>query len=162
MKGISNKKHTIDLLFPILLWAVLLICPIFTVLLGIHFYEKTTDRITSNYETRTALSYLREKIHQNDESDAISIGTLGEVESLIIEQTYGDKLYKTYIYSYENALWELMAQDGLSVSPTDGTKILDVKGFSMEETAPGIFVFSCTNEIGQTVSTTVSTISQSF
>ena len=72
MKGVSNHKHMIDILFPIMLWAILLICSVFAMILGIHFYEKTTNRISSNYETRTALSYLREKIHQNDQCESIS------------------------------------------------------------------------------------------
>ena len=162
MKGVSSRKHMIDLLFPIMLWAILLICSVFAMILGIHFYEKTTNRISSNYETRTALSYLREKIHQNDQCESISIGSLDDAQALVFEQTYGDTLYKTYIYEYENALWELMVQDGVQASLKDGTKILDVEDFSMEETSPGIFTFSCTNQAGNTVTATVTSVSQSF
>ena len=162
MKGVLGRKHMIDVLFPIMLWAVLLICSVFAMVLGIHFYEKTTNRISSTYETRTALSYLREKIHQNDQNQSISIGSFDETEALIFEQTYGDKLYKTYIYEYENALWELMLQDGVQASCKDGTKILDVREFSMKEISPGIFIFSCTNEAGKPSTITVTSISQSF
>ena len=48
-------KHKLDLLFPMMLWSVLLICSVFTILIGIHFYENTNERISSNYETRTLL-----------------------------------------------------------------------------------------------------------
>ena len=162
MKGVSHRKHMIDVIFPIMLWAILLICSILAIILGIHFYEQTTARISSNYETRTALSYLREKIHQNDQYQSISIGSFDETEALVFEQVYGNSLYQTYIYEYENALWEITLQDGVLASCEDGTKILDVKDFSMEESAPGIFIFTCTNEAGKTVSITVASVSQSF
>lgn len=162
MKGVSNRKHMIDILFPIMLWAILLICSVFAMILGIHFYEKTTNRISSNYETRTALSYLREKIHQNDQCESISISSFDGAEALVFEETYGDLLYRTYIYEYENALWELMVQDGVNASLKDGTKILDVDDFSMKETSSGIFTFSCTNQAGNTVTATVTSVSQSF
>lgn len=151
-------KHKLDLLFPMMLWGVLLICSVFTILLGIHFYENTNERISSNYETRTALSYMREKIHQNDAAGAISIGNLDASDSLIIEQTYNDKTYYTYIYAYENALWELMVQDGIEVSPEDGTKIMDVSDFTMREIRPGVFHFSCKNATGKEVSATISSV----
>lgn len=151
-------KHKLDLLFPILLFGCLSICAVFTILVGIHFYEDTSDRIASNYESRTALSYLREKIHQNDENGNISLGTFEGNDCLIIEQTYEDKFYYTYIYAYENALWELTVQDGIDVSPEDGTKILDVAGFYMEESETGRFHFTYTNADGRTITSTVSAL----
>ena len=152
-------KHKLDLLFPILLFGCLSICAVFTILIGIHFYEDTTERISSNYESRTALSYLREKIHQNDENGNISLGTLAGNDSLIIRHNYNENLYYTYIYVYENALWELIIQDGVEVSPKDGTKILDVSDFRMEESAAGRFHFSYTNADGHTVTSTVTALS---
>ena len=153
-------KHKLDLLFPIMLWGSLLICCVFSILIGIRFYERTTDQISATYESRTALSYLREKIHQNDEYGNISLGTLDGVDSLIIEQTYHDKIFYTYIYAYENALWELMVQDGIDVSPKDGTKILEVTDLTMEESAKGLFQFTYTNPEGQIIRSSVSVLSQ--
>lgn len=153
-------KHKLDLLFPMLLWGALLICCVFSILIGIRFYERTTDQISATYESRTALSYLREKIHQNDENGNISLGTLDGVDSLIIEQTYHDKIFFTYIYAYENALWELMVQDGIDVSPKDGTKILEVTDLKMKESAKGLFQFTYTNPDGRSITSTVSVLSQ--
>lgn len=158
MKDGANQKHMIDLLFPILLWTVLLICSIFTIVLGIHFYQKSTERISSTYEVRTVLSYVREKIHQADTEAAVSLGFLDDTESLILKQHSGNQIYNTYIYAYENALFELTTLDGVTLSPKDGTKILDVDGFTIVEESPGIFTFSCTDTAGHVVSTTVATI----
>lgn len=152
-------KHKLDLLFPFMLWGALLVCCVLTILMGIHFYENTNERISATYESRTALSYLREKIHQNDEHRNISLGTLNGNDSLIIQQSYNEKTYFTYIYVYEHALWELMAQDGISVSPEDGTKILEVQDLQMEEPEPGRFHFSYTDTDGHKITASVSTLS---
>lgn len=152
-------KHKLDLIFPILLWGMLLICAVFTILVGIHFYENTTERISNNFDARTALSYLREKIHQNDEDGSISLGQFADQDSIIIQQTINETIYYTYIYAYENALWELTAQEGIDLSPSDGTKIIDVKDFHMEEISSGHFYFSCKNQDGYEISTKVSAIS---
>lgn len=158
MKGISTQKHMIDLLFPIMLWAVLLICSIFTIVLGIHFYQESTERISSTYEVRTVLSYVREKIHQADAEHAVSLGFLGDTESLILKQYSGEQLYITYIYAYEDALFELTTIDGVTLSPKDGTKIFDVDDFTITEDASGVYTFSCTDADGHMISTTVSTV----
>ncbi len=158
MKKKFQQKHVIDLLFPIMLWAVLLICSIFTIILGIHFYQESTKRISSTYEIRTVLSYVREKIHQADSGQAVSVGFLGNTQSLILQQYSGEQSYTTYIYAYNDALWELTALGEAALSPEDGTKIFDIADFTITEKASGIYTFSCTDADGHTVSATVSTI----
>lgn len=49
-----------------------------------------------NYESRTVLSYLTEKIHQND-NGTVTIGSVDGTDSLIIRQDYDGEEYCTYI-----------------------------------------------------------------
>ena len=75
MRSQRNKKHTIDLLFPIALFFVLAVSSLIVVLLASNVYRNTTRMEQSNYESRTALSYVVGKIHQNDEQGSVALGS---------------------------------------------------------------------------------------
>ena len=62
----TARKHTIDILFPWALFGLLAICGLLVLILAADIYQDTTTMADENYESRTVLSYLAEKIHQND------------------------------------------------------------------------------------------------
>ena len=62
----TARKHTIDILFPWALFGLLAICGLLVLILAADIYQDTTTMADENYESRTVLSYLTEKIHQND------------------------------------------------------------------------------------------------
>ena len=63
-----KKKHVIDLLFPIALLFVFSISAIFVVLFASNIYQNTVEKSSLNYSSSMILSYISEKIHQNDEN----------------------------------------------------------------------------------------------
>ena len=66
-----RRRHVIDLLFPIALFLVLAASSLFLVILAANVYQKSVAWEESNYESRTCLSYVTEKIRQNDEKAAL-------------------------------------------------------------------------------------------
>ena len=108
-----------------------------------------------NDVSRTALSYISEKIHQGDSGDAVHLGTFDGLDALAIQQTVGDDSYTTYIYLYEKELKELFIKDGVQARASAGKTILSISDFSMEELKNGLFSFTCTDENGESASTIV-------
>ena len=99
----KGRQHTIDFIFPLAVLFVFTVSAFTVLLLSAHVYADQTARTQSDYQAATPLSYIREKVRQNDQSGALSIGSLDGQTSLILqaEDTY------TYIYSYEGYLKEL-------------------------------------------------------
>ncbi len=77
MKRRNEKKHVIDFLFPL---AVFFSCwrhhrsPLW--FLHRDFYSRQVKTSSASYSGRTALAYVTEKMHQNDENGAIADGPL--------------------------------------------------------------------------------------
>lgn len=160
MKRQSEHKHIIDLLFPPALFFVLAASSIALVVLSSGFYSRQVEQSESGNASRTALSYVTEKLHQNDESDRVETGVFDGEKSLVIHQDYDGVEYITYLYLYDGFLRELFIKDGVSASASDGREILAVDSFDFEEVSPGLFYFSCTNEDGSVSDTYVSLKSQ--
>lgn len=144
-----RRGHVIDLLFPIALFLVLAASSLFLVILAANTYRKSVMWEESNYESRTCLSYVTEKIRQGDERGAVETGTFDGIPCLIFRQNFGAADYVTYLYSYEGRLCELFVQEGVSVRASDGQGILDVNGLSITEPEKGVFRISCLDDSGR-------------
>ena len=84
---------------------------------------------SDSYSGRTALAYVTEKMHQNDENGAIADGTFDGENALVIRRRYDEKDYVTYLYAYDGYLRELFIRDGTEAKASDGRKILATKDF---------------------------------
>lgn len=156
MKNRTAGKHMIDILFPITLFFVLAASALMVIVLAAKIYENTTENSYRNHQSRIALSYISEKIHQSDGEGDIFIDQFEDCDALIFEQTFDDKDYRTYIYYYDGALRELFAKEDVEISLSDGKVILELQEFSMKEAADGLLYFSCTDTENQIADSYVS------
>lgn len=141
----QKNNHMIDFLFPVVLFFVFALCAMTVLLLAANVYRETTETSSLNYTARTSLSYISEKIHQNDEDGNVYVGEFKGNEAIVMEQD----TCVTYIYMYEGSLMELYARKNADVTASSGTKILDVDGFEIKETSKGLISISCTDADGQ-------------
>lgn len=162
MRFNTNKKHMIDLLFPVTLLFVFAVSSLTVILLAANIYQTVTKSASLHYSARTSLAYVSEKIHQNDAGGAVSLGTFDGTDALILQQTIDGNAYYTYIYEYENNLMELFVKDGVEASLSAGHIILPTADFTMEELKDGLFRFSCTDADGQSAATIVGVKSSSI
>ena len=143
MKLLSQKRHAIDFLFPVTVFFVFTISALTVILLAARIYQSTTDDSQRNYTSGTALSYLTEKLRQNDREDGIFL-------DVVLRQETADASYLTYLYAWDGQLRELYVKEGTTLSPSAGKSILPVKEFSVEETENQVITFRCTDTSGET------------
>lgn len=156
MKRRNEKKHVIDFLFPLAVFFVLAASAVTLVVLASGFYSRQVKASSDSYSGRTTLAYVTEKLHQNDENGAVSVGNFDGSDALVIRQSYGGKEYVTYLYAYDGYLRELFIQEGTEAKASDGRKILETKAFEAREESDGIFYLYCENEDGKKTDTFVS------
>jgi len=156
MNNRSQKKHPIDTLFPITLFLVLTIFALMIIALAAKIYENTAQNSHRNHQSRIALSYISEKVHQAGSDCAISIDQFEQVDALVFEQFYEDSKYHTYIYYHDGALRELFAREDATISLSNGKIILELQDFSMKVADVGLLYFSCTDHENQTADSYVS------
>lgn len=150
-----KRRHMIDLLFPVALFFVFTLSAVTLILLAAGVYRATTENSSLQYTSRTSLAYLSEKIHQCDENGGVFLGTLDGYDALVLEQTYGEDTYHTYIYACEETLKELFIRDGVEAAAKNGRTILEVKDFSMEQVSDRLLRFTCTDMQDRTSSAVI-------
>ena len=150
------KKHSAQLL-PVLLLAVFLLLSVLTAVRTAGIYKKVLDR-SDRMDRSTALTYITEKVRQNDTAGALRIGTIGQCQALVITQ--GDAIvYDTYIYCYDGSLRELMIKRELTPAPEMGRSLLpmDLLELTLEE---GLLRIRCTDGTGETLERSVALMTQ--
>ena len=156
MREQTERKHVIDFLFPLALFFVLTATSVALVVLASGTYSRQVQDSEDSFVSRTALSYVTEKIHQADEYGAVYAGTFDGQDAIVICQTYSEQTYMTYLYEYDGYLRELFIQDGVDAKASDGCRILASDSFSFEESQEGLFHLYCTNKDGSISDTYVS------
>lgn len=148
----QERGHVIDLLFTLALFCVFAASSFLVVLMGANIYKQTVTQMTQNYNTRTSLSYLAEKIRQNDITDGIRIGEVEGATALILEQKVGESTYQTWIYSSGGELREVMVAQGTKVKAADGQPIMELADLQVDRSPEGLLSLTTIDPDG-TVST---------
>lgn len=162
----QEKNFIVDVLFVLALFGVFTVSALMLVTVGADVYRHTVEDMDSNYETRTSVAYITEKIRQNDISlpkehsqQSITIGTLADTPALILTQDIDGELYCTYLYLHDGYLKELFMKSdsypGENASAA-GQEILPLKDLSMEQPAPNVLSFQLTTTDGESHSFCVS------
>ena len=139
MKFRTQHRHVIDFTFPIAVFFVFAASSLAVLMLAANIYSGQTADANNNYMARTSLSYVNEKIRQNDAMGGISIQTVEGQQCLVMEHQIADVSYSTYIYQYGGKLKELFIREVVDVRLQDGQDIMDVQGFSIEGIGEGLF-----------------------
>lgn len=129
----QEKHYIVDLLFVLALFGVFAVSALALVNIGADVYRHTVTDMSTNYETRTSVSYLTEKIRQNDTNGTVSVTTLNTVPALMLCSEVDDAQYVTYLYLYEGKLKELFMREGavLGGNPLEaGTDILSLQALT--------------------------------
>lgn len=126
-----QQRHIIDILFVLALFGIFALSAIFLITIGANIYGKTMTNMENNFDTRTALAYITEKVRQSDLENQISVGELDGCPALIISSGTEDNQYKTYLYEYQGSLKELMMKQDIQLSPSAGQDILAVSDFEL-------------------------------
>lgn len=127
----KQQNHIIDTLFVIALFCLFALSAIFLIMIGANIYGRTVNNMEKNFDNRTALAYITEKVRQSDSADSLCIGTFHECPALIITSRIEGTEYCTYLYEYEGCLREIMVHKGMTPDPGIGQTIIAVSGFSL-------------------------------
>ena len=163
MRFSRQRKHVIDMIFPIALFFVFALSAMLVIVMATNVYQKTTSESALNYTAQTSLAYIREKISQADVDGGICLTTLDGQDALRLTTTENDRTFYTYIYAMDGELRELfVSADRDTPSASTGRSILSVKAFDMEAIAGNLYAFTCISEDNETSRTVIALRSSSL
>lgn len=145
---IEKKKHTVDVLFVITLFAVFSISVVMLTGTGANVYQNIVNDMSENYDSRTAFTYISNKIHQYDTAGNIDIISFHNQDSLVIYEEIDNIVYATYLYAYDGKLKELFTRADQDFDPSYGTDILTIESFKASKVSGSLYKFDITTADG--------------
>jgi len=146
-----RERYTAEILFVI---ALFFLYTIFTVLLSVMVadaYSRGAERSERNYNMRTSVLYLTEKIRQTtNASGEISVRQTGEGDALVLGMLAEGERYETWIYVEDGYLREVLLLQGAEVSPGIGQKIMPLSELVLELGSEGLLRIRVTDQTGET------------
>ena len=147
-----RNKPIVDILFLLALFSVFLISALFIVLFGAKIYRKTVSNMDVNFKSRTALSYVTEKMRQFDHSGGAAVIHYGDTPVLVLNEHVGDNDYSTFLYEQDGYLTELTTRSDYDFNLTGGTQVVPIRDFNVERVSDSLYLFSLTDENGESIS----------
>ncbi|MBQ7841074.1 MAG: DUF4860 domain-containing protein [Lachnospiraceae bacterium] len=144
----SEKKHSADFPFILTLLGVFTISALLVTLFGANIYRHIVSESQTGYEKSASLSYMREKLRQNDRAGAISLIEVDGTDVLSIEADFPDNSFVTWIYFQDGALKELFCKKDNPISLSAGQALLTLSDFSMAQLSDSSFLFCATAKDG--------------
>lgn len=148
MKVALNKKHSMDSLFMIVLFAVFVFFLLVLLLFSAKAYQSAVDGTRENNELRTAMAYLTTKVHQHDAAEDVSIGEVDGLKALCLRDRIGEKDYTTYIFMDGTEMKELFTSTERTPIRELGTAFCDMERFDLSMDSQGVLTISLTDSSG--------------
>lgn len=143
MINVNKTKHfTFQFIFIMFLFLLIVILSVLIILLGRDIYSTINRDRAANYDKRVSLSYVANKIRQSDKENSVRIENLNGENAVVINETYDNEDYETWIYFYDNAIYEMFTDAGREFSPDDGMKVLGVESFAIEKLKDNLYKFT--------------------
>lgn len=141
----NNRQFSFQFIFILLLFLMIVIMSLMIILLGKDIYSSINEDRTSNYEKRVSLSYVANKIRQSDKENSIKIESLHGKNAVVINEEYDDVAYETWIYYYDNAIYEMFTDSGVEFNFEDGMRIMEIESFNIEEINDNLYKFTASS-----------------
>ncbi len=140
-----SKQFSFQFIFIMLLFLIIVILSVMIIISGKNIYENINRDRINNYELRVSLSYIANKVRQSDKTNTVSLKTLNDENAVVINEVYEDANYETWIYFYNNAIYEILTDENSAFNMEDGMKIIDIDSFDILEIKDNLYKFTASN-----------------
>ncbi|MCD7765457.1 MAG: DUF4860 domain-containing protein [Lachnospiraceae bacterium] len=128
-----RKQHNTDFLFSFLLLITFAMFALVLAGTGALVYRNSIESLNENYTSRTAISYVAEKVRQSNSEGLISLSSVEEIPALKLSSDEdAETATCTYIYFYDGSLCELFVRSETIPEAAMGTALVELSDFTME------------------------------
>lgn len=149
MRFKTQRSHSIDFIFPLSVLFVFASSALLILILCAHIYAVQTSQEEINYRQYTPLSYITEKIRQNDTNGSLSVVSVDQTTCLCLTGSADNISYTTWLYVTDGWLKELSTRDGADISLSAGTNIIQAEDLSVTKLQDHLYKITITDTNGQ-------------
>ena len=133
------RSSMIDILFTLALFCVFSATALGVTLIGSRVYQNSAFAMENHFNSTTAISYVKEKMHQHDHEGAVKVEIVEGKQVLILNSSLEGYELKTMIYEQDGFLKELYVLKDSSVGLDGGQNVVPIENFQVEEIEEGLF-----------------------
>lgn len=119
------------------------------VTLGANHYFKTVHHLEEQFNVYNSLNYIGMKIRQNQSPSNIHMVIKDNKQILVITEEIEEVVYETWIYQYEDKLYELFTEKGNAIDLKNGVALMPIKKLVMEKSDEEVVKIQITNQEGE-------------
>ena len=147
---IRRVRDTTEIMFVITLFFLYTICTMLLSMMVADTYRKGADRSERNYNMRTSVLYLTEKVRQTDAAEGISVRQTSQGDALVLGMSAEGERYETWIYVEDGYLCEVLLSKGADIAPGIGQKIMPLSSLNLQLGQEGLLQICVTDQTGET------------
>lgn len=145
---INETKHSISSIFILFLLLIFILTAIVTITFGSKVYSETVSNMDDNFVSRTAVAYLTQKIRMSDCLDMIEVRNISGKSVLCLYQDINGYSYITYLYEYDNSLYEYFTRSDLDFQFENGNAVIELSNLEFEFIKDNLLQISFIDESG--------------
>jgi hypothetical protein len=100
------KRHSLDLVVVVALFCVYAACALFLCVIGAEIYRDTAETMQQDYDQRTSVLYVAEKVRQNDIDGAVRIDSVEGTDALVLIEKQSGRDYEAWLFVQDQTLYE--------------------------------------------------------
>lgn len=140
----GRERHSMDMVFALVLFAVFAISSMLLVLLGAGVYGRVAQGM-NKVDTPVMLSYITEKLRCSEGKEAV---TVLDGSRLLLQEETESGSYVTWIYVEDGYLKETFMPEGREPVENAGSVIGAVQEFEIREVTERMLEISVTDDTG--------------
>lgn len=146
----QQKRHIVDIVFVLGLFCVYTAGALFLAVIGADIYRQGVQSAKSNYNIRTSILYLTEKVRANDTAGGVAVRHIGGQSALVLNTQMDGEDYETWIYMEDGYLCEVLLEKGGQVTNGIGQEIMQISDIVFELEEDRLLLIDVTDIDGQT------------
>ncbi|MDR0501171.1 MAG: DUF4860 domain-containing protein [Coriobacteriales bacterium] len=151
-----GKQRISDLILVLVLFAVFAIGAMLLSAIGSDVYRSTTANMQKDYDLRTGVLYIVEKIRQNDITDSLRVENVDGMDALVLSEDIANNVYETWIFVNDNMLCETLIASNSELDLATVQRIMPMKNMVLKTQANGCLNVEMTTVNGDKTALTLS------
>lgn len=139
MNRTKPRRHSIDILFSLLLFGMFVLFILLLLVFSARTYKSSVKGLGENNNLHTAAVYLTTKFRQHDTNNSVRLADFQGSPALCLSDTIDGEEYVTYIYLQNKELKELFTVQGSAATAEMGMPVAELADFDITKTQEGFY-----------------------
>ena len=142
-----KRSSMVEVIFIMILFTLFVGSAFFITLFEADSYQKFVEQNNVQNSNILPLSYLNMKLKQATNANSVQLIQDQDIDYIMITEEIADEEYYTYIYVYENQLYELFT-NSKTLDKNAGTSLMKIYDLKMQYQA-GVYEFVVIDEFAK-------------